>query len=252
MCNVRSVFILLVSIIFTCHLSKIYAQSNPDSIYSYSSPMPSYPGGIDSMQAFLKRNMRPPQGEMKIDIEGRVAVKVAINKEGWIENPVVVKSLSPYADQEALRLVRMMMPWNPGMMNGEPVNVSYVIPVNFAIEGNKVVEHKVIYNYVDKAPSAPYDYQQFLNRNIQYPRSALDAGISDRIIVKFVVDETGQIKDPVVVRPTDSALCREALRVVSMMPKWNPAMLGGKEVDAYFTLPIVFQLNNTLKQTGRR
>jgi len=83
---------------------------------------------------------------------------------------------------------------------------------------------------------------KFISQNVIYPADAMEAEIQGRVMVQFLVDEEGNVKDAVIQQSISPSLDREALRVVRSMPKWKPGMLDGKPVSAYFRLPITFKL----------
>ncbi len=83
---------------------------------------------------------------------------------------------------------------------------------------------------------------QYLSKNIKYPTIAQENGVQGRVIVQFVVNKDGSIVDPVVARSVDPYLDKEAIRVVSSMPKWKPGMQRGKPVRVRYTLPVAFKL----------
>ena len=102
-----------------------------------------------------------------------------------------------------------------------------------------------IFQVVEEAPEFPGGMQAcmvFLAKNVKYPVSAQKAGTEGRVIVQFVVGRDGSIRNPKVVRGVSPELDAEAIRVVSMMPKWNPGKQRGKAVAVNFTLPIMFRL----------
>ena len=70
----------------------------------------------------------------------------------------------------------------------------------------------------------------------------MEKGIQGRVIVAFVVNRDGSISDPKVVRSIDSALDKEALRVINSMPRWNPGKQNGKNVRVNYTVPVYFRL----------
>ncbi len=105
------------------------------------------------------------------------------------------------------------------------------------------VHNVVIFNYVEKMPTPTFDLPQYLSKNLHYPTDAEEADISGRTVIKFVIDESGSVLDPQVVSSPDSSLSAEALRVVRRMPKWNPGMQNGQAVRVYYTLPIVFSID---------
>jgi len=64
------------------------------------------------------------------------------------------------------------------------------------------------------------------------------------VIVKFIVDENGNVLQPVVLSSPDQSLSDETIRVMNTMPKWTPGENKGKKVAVYFVLPVVFKLDN--------
>lgn len=109
----------------------------------------------------------------------------------------------------------------------------------------RVYNGEKVYEVVDKMPIYPGGEKamlQFLAQNIKYPVKAQEAGTQGRVHVAFTVDKKGNMAQFEVVRSVDSLLDAEALRVVSLMPKWTPGSKGGKNVNVRYTLPIIFAL----------
>ena len=80
------------------------------------------------------------------------------------------------------------------------------------------------------------------DRSIKYPTIAQETGTQGRVIVQFVVNKDGSIVDVKVVRGVDPYLDKEAIRVISTMPKWKPGEQRGKPVRCKFTVPVMFKL----------
>lgn len=93
-------------------------------------------------------------------------------------------------------------------------------------------------------PVFPGNVQKWLAKSVRYPQIALDNGIEGRVYVQFVVERDGSISNVNVVRSVDASLDKEAIRVISSMPKWKPGKQRGKAVRVSFTLPIAFQLTH--------
>ena len=111
-------------------------------------------------------------------------------------------------------------------------------------EPSKEEENKV-FDVVEEQPSFPGGQgalMQWLSDNIKYPVIAAENGVQGRVIVQFVVSKTGSISDVKVVRGVDPSLDREAVRVVSQMPKWTPGRQNGTTVNVRYTLPVTFRL----------
>ena len=107
------------------------------------------------------------------------------------------------------------------------------------------VEEQQIFQVVEEMPEFPGgmgECMKFLAKNIKYPTIAQENGVQGRVIVQFVVNRDGSIVDPVVVRGVDPYLDKEALRVISTMPKWKPGKQRGKAVRVKYTVPVMFRL----------
>ncbi len=111
---------------------------------------------------------------------------------------------------------------------------------------DEVVEEEKVFNVVEQQPEFPGGLQalmRYLKDNISYPRISRENNSQGRSVVRFVVNTDGSIQDVEVVKSSgDMYLDKEAVRVVSTMPKWSPGMQSGKAVRVYFTLPVAFRL----------
>lgn len=124
---------------------------------------------------------------------------------------------------------------------GGKVDVVWIPPV---VE-MKEVEEDIIHVSVEVMPEFPGGtsaLMKYLSGNIKYPTISQEIGSEGRVIVQFVVDKDGTITNPVVVRGIDAHLDKEALRVISAMPKWKPGRQNHKAVRVKYTVPVVFRL----------
>ena len=83
---------------------------------------------------------------------------------------------------------------------------------------------------------------RWLTQNLKYPETAKNEKVSGKVLVSFVINADGVVTDVKLVKPVDQRLDREALRVVRMMPKWQPGLINGKPCKTLVNLPIVFKL----------
>ena len=93
--------------------------------------IPSFPGGNAALESYLSKNIKYPSETEDKCVEGRVIVTFLVQKDGSVNNAFVVKSVSPYWDKEALRVINNMPKWIPAKSNGENVAVLYNVPVTF-------------------------------------------------------------------------------------------------------------------------
>lgn len=112
----------------------------------------------------------------------------------------------------------------------QAVEIKYV-PV--AVEEEEP-EEQTIFEVVEQMPEFPNGgmagLMQYLSKNIKYPTIAQENGTQGRVTVQFVVNRDGSIVDAKVLRGVDPYLDKEAIRVISSMPKWKPGMQRGKAV----------------------
>ena len=102
-----------------------------------------------------------------------------------------------------------------------------------------------IFEVVEQNPQFPGGDQAlmaWLTKNLKYPSVAQENGIQGRVMVSFVVNKDGSIVDPKIIRSVDPSLDKEAIRVVSAMPKWTPGRQRGKTVRVKYSLPVTFRL----------
>ena len=90
------------------------------------------------MYMFLSRNIRYPEEAAKNNIQGRVVVQFVVKKDGSIGDVKVVRGVNPDLDAEAIRVIKSMPDFEPGKMNGEPVNVWYTLPLSFKLQSEPV------------------------------------------------------------------------------------------------------------------
>ncbi len=104
-----------------------------------------------------------------------------------------------------------------------------------------------IFTIVEEAAEFPggiAEMQKFIQKNLQYPSMAREAGLSGKCFLKFVVSESGSISNVEVLKgvPGCQDCDKEAIRVVKSMPAWKAAKMTGKSVKCYFNLPISFKI----------
>ena len=83
---------------------------------------------------------------------------------------------------------------------------------------------------------------EFIADNLKYPEIGIENGIEGVIYIRFVIEKDGQVTNVEVMRGIQEEMDAEALRVVQMMPDWNPGTYQGKAIRTQFTLPIRFKL----------
>ena len=114
-------------------LPEIEVVTNPEEDLPFAEVMPEFPGGMPEMIKFLLENMNYPEEMKENGIEGRIFVQFVVTKTGNVEDVTIARGIDGL-NREAIRLVKQMPNWKPGINNGKEVNVKMVIPIRFSLE----------------------------------------------------------------------------------------------------------------------
>jgi TonB family protein len=109
------------------------------------------------------------------------------------------------------------------------------------------IQKNGVYNATEVMPKFPggaHALYKFLGKNIKYPTADRENNIQGKVVVQFIVEPNGNLSNIKAVRSPSNAMTNEAVRVISMSPKWMPGKQGGKAVRARYFLPVQFVLSN--------
>ena len=109
------------------------ADESAEGAFDVVEQMPEFPGGSIELMKFLSENIKYPEAASKAGTQGRVVAQFIVEADGSITNVKVLKKVSDEIDAEAVRVIKAMPKWKPGMQKGQPVRVKYTIPVTFRL-----------------------------------------------------------------------------------------------------------------------
>ncbi len=125
--------------------------------------------------------------------------------------------------------------------------VFFLIPATALFAQNdSIKEQDELFTLVEKMPEFPggdKEMMAFIVANTKYPAEARKKKIQGTSFVSFVVNKQGEVTETKIIRSAHPLLDKEALRMMSLMPKWTPGTQEGKPVLVQFTLPVKFALN---------
>lgn len=133
-------FLLLLSAIFLTNIAFCQNEvkvSDDDAIFFVVEVQPEFPGGMDSMYAFIQKNLIYPEKAKAEGIEGRVFITFTIEKDGSVSNVKILRSIGGGCDEAAKEVVEKMPKWKPGTQRGKPVRVQFNLPIKFELEKDK-------------------------------------------------------------------------------------------------------------------
>ena len=216
-----------------------------EQVFTVVEKMPSFPGGDAELLKYIATNIKYPKERQVNGEQGRVICSCIVGRDGSVNNPEVLRGVTPLLNEEAVRVINTMPRWIPGMQRGKAVAVKYTVPITFRLKSPVEEAKEETLTVVDVMPQYPggdRELLKFIAQSIKYPTDAQEAGVQGRVICSFVVDKKGNIVEPKIIRGIDPSLDAEALRVIGMMPRWTPGRQDGKAVRVLYTVPITFRL----------
>ena len=110
------------------------ATSEEDTVYQIVEEMPQFPGGENALMEYVSKNVVYPEEAKEKEIQGRVFIGFVVEKDGSIGEVKVLRGIGGGCDEEAVRVIKGMPKWKPGIQKGKPVRVSYQIPIYFKLD----------------------------------------------------------------------------------------------------------------------
>ncbi len=109
-------------------------ETAPTTPFRRVEEMPSFPGGLEALYAYLQQEMRYPARERDLRIEGTVHVEFVVNEDGSISQINILRGVTNAMNEEVTRALAGMPRWNPGRQRGQAVKVYFTMPVKFALQ----------------------------------------------------------------------------------------------------------------------
>ena len=254
----------------------IQAQTEENKVFDYVEQMPSFPGGNSSLIQYLSTQIKYPIVAEENGVEGKVIISFIVDTDGSVTDVRVARSVDPSLDKEAVRVIRSMPKWKPGMQKGKVVRVKYSVPVTFRLrpsdnpltngltsnsrfnKTDTVSDNEPIYEKADVLPSYPGGEEQFrsiTSKVITYPQMAEDANVDGVVQMNFIVEKDGSISNAVQgkssvttyggnadnLSKTCDDLFNDAVKEgLKKIPRFTPATIGGHPVRFRMMLVAVF------------
>lgn len=229
---------------------------------------PRFPGedSFEEYKAWIEENMQYPveainEGASKSET---ILVCFTVCADGTIKDASVSefnRNVNKRLQDEALRLVRSMPRWIPAQYKGMAVNAYTRCPVYMTYNPDKkpkqtppTVTGQKGYTFdehthdMSSIPVPPKfkggsdAIAAWISDHLQYPAEAAKAKIEGRVIVEFIIDKDGTVKEPQVLRGINDALNAEAIRVIKTLPRWTPGTSDGEPRPTRYRWPVTFRL----------
>ncbi|KQS41386.1 energy transducer TonB [Pedobacter sp. Leaf194] len=241
----KLMILLMLSAIMLAGSAESYAQK----VYDFVSvdKTPQYPGGMAKFYQYLGANIKYPAEAKANKTSGKVFLSFIVEESGKLSNIQVIRGLSKETNAEAIRVLQASPKWNPGMVNGKPVQVKYNLSINFDANGSANSKKSALGNNKIKSPVFPGGQPKlfsYLAKTLKYPTIAKKNNVQGKVLISFVVEIDGSLSNIQVAKGLSKETDAEALRAVKNSPKWVPAFdESGKPFRAKCDLPVNFKLS---------
>ncbi len=243
-----------------------YIVMGSDTIYLKSNEVISavYKEGDKAIEEFIKTRTNFYTHITQEKIQGSVTLALTIGASGKVRRVKVLVGLRDGSADSLARALYKLDAYEPATYKGKNVKYQSQISVNFGINSLSVYEKRPKYKLFDvlhslpdsvkdvftvveampEFPGGPTEMMKFVQNNIKIPTIVKTGSVSGKSFVKFVIGADGLIYNVEILKGVPGCLdCdMEAIRVVSLMPKWKPGTQNGITVPVFFNLPINFQL----------
>jgi TonB family protein len=263
----RSILLIILIMPFDIFAQNVYktdftstesVNSTNDIIIDPIENWPRFPGGENALYCFLEHsydyNILNYRGK-----RGRIFTKFIINKEGFVENieinPKILDSCLDLVHdsliyKEITRVLRKMPRWEPATIGDSAISCNFILPIRLPYSDFKCQElssDSIVINF-DIMPDYKYGKEHslyerlnsFINGHLQWPRTEADCEGS--AFIQCTVECDGRLNKFKIIRSLGYDFDSEALRVIRLMPNWNPAIKGGKPVRSVIVIPVKFKI----------
>ena len=237
-----------------------------DEILRSAEEMPQFPGGEAALMKYISQHLEfPPEYEFEGNF--KTIVQFVVTQTGEVGETKVARSSNPLIDSIVVYTVKQLPRFIPARQNGTPVSVWYTLPVTVKFQekpapieppkskkqiikedyANGIIEFidSLGIHHIEEMPKFPKGEAALMHHimtRLQYPTMARESMIEGKVMVQFIVSETGEVGEPKVVKSAHPLLDAEALRVCRTLPKFTPGKRDGKPIEATITVPVNFKL----------
>jgi protein TonB len=128
--------LLILFVLFSISLNA-QVQNSPitedTTVYTIVDRTPKFPEGIDAMYKFIYSKFNYEK-LAEIDVQGKIYIEFVVEKDGNLSNIKIIRSLDPFCDKEAIRIVRLMPKWKPGKLKNKKVRTKIEVPITIKFE----------------------------------------------------------------------------------------------------------------------
>lgn len=207
---------------------------------------------------YIYDNIELSESAKQREVIGLNVASFVIEKDSTISNIRIIRSFDSAADSAVLKVLKEMPKWRPGQQRNRPERVKFNLPIRFRHYPQWLIDsfEYSIFTIVDDKPTfdtcdnavdkfgecTKASIENFIIQNMEYPETALKNKVEGRCVVKFVVEKDSTLSNFRIVQGTDTELDDEALRMMKLLPNFQPAICRGVPVRNEMRVVIDFNL----------
>lgn len=259
---ITSFLLIMTFVPVKAQVNDMEQDENKAIPYQIVEQKPCFNGGDDKeFYKWVSLRLIYPEEAKSQNIQGRIFAQFIVEADGSVSNVTILKGVHPLLDQEVKRVISSSPKWEPGHEEGRAVRVvNSVGPFSFVVaksdespqnnlksdDGNK---ETIPFQMVEQKPSFKggnaNEFSRWVNSHLVMPESLTNSKSSQswRVTLQFTIETDGKVDEVKVLNSSGSPeIDAEAVRVVSMSPKWTPGFQHGEPARVTFTFPVIFQI----------
>jgi TonB family protein len=205
---------------------------------------PEFPGGDAGLSAYFSKQLRYPALARESNIQGTVIVNFMIDSAGAISNAQCVKSIGSGCDEEALRVIKAMPKWIPGVVNHKKVKVMFAIPIRFHLTDDDLTLKctTVFYNDLSEKTISPKgdpkSLEKYLSTTVALSKSERKSIKGKKMPLLVIIKTDGSIEPCDSYSNIDKAITAKYCKALSDLGNWTPGKKDGNLVCSQVDLEI--------------
>lgn len=233
---------LFVLSILLCCLSTTFGQdrnipepvdTTTQTVFRSVEILPAFPGGEQAFAKFLTNHLLYPPLAWQQGIQGKVFAQFVVERNGSLTHIKILRDPGSGLGDEAVRVLKMSPHWKPGIQNGKPVRVLFVVPITFTIQidtaalAKSIVKDGIYLLNVTQPPSFIGGIPALtdaLNKNINYDKNVVNDTTPTRIYTEFIVEKDGALSNVNLLYNSDKTLGNEVAQALSKTIGWKPGI----------------------------
>lgn len=248
--------------IFTC--LGVEAQTT-DSVTNKFNKIPFTPFDVfakfsgGNFEAYIEKNIKYPAVPIS-NVNSEIVIAFSVDTGGNVINIQLLKNILPAIDNEVINAFKTSPKWTPAKLKGSNVKVNIGMRLQIVADSatktlratkysfpgqNITSDSNTVFAAVEVPPSyinGPAEFAKYLDKNVNYPDSALRNKVEGRVILSFVVEKDGSLSGIKPLRSPSPDLSNECIRVMQVY-KFVPGSQNGKPVRVQYVTAIYFNLN---------